>query len=164
MSDSKHVSRRAFIKATVAAIGGMIGTVLGIPIVGYLVSPALREDKASKPIAIAKLDQVPIGEPYPFAFTITKVNGWERTAANYGGFILRNSADPQDLVILSSRCTHLSCRVHWHKESDRFVCPCHDASFSKSGQVLGGPPPHPLGRFAFTVAKDGTIHITPVEI
>jgi Rieske Fe-S protein len=117
MSGSKHLSRRDFIKTTTAVIGGTITTVVGIPVVGYLIDPALKEDKAGKPVGVGKLENIPVGTPFPFSFTITKVNGWERTASSYGGFIIRKSADPKDILILSSRCTHLR---HPH-----FVQPLH---------------------------------------
>lgn len=163
MSGSNHISRRDFIKVTTGAIGGFIAAVLGIPVIGYLVSPALREDKAGKPVPIGNLDEIPVGKPHPFSFTITKVNGWERTAASYGGFILRKSENPADMLVLSSRCTHLSCRVNWNEEAGAFLCPCHDAKFSSDGLVLDGPPPEPLGRFEYEVDADGNITIIPVE-
>lgn len=164
MSSSNAISRRDFIKATTAVVGGFITAVIGIPVVGYLIHPALREDKAGKPVVVGKLENIPVGAPYPFSFTITKVNGWERTATSYGGFIIRKSEDPQDIVVLSSRCTHLSCRVNWSESAGAFLCPCHDAKFGKDGQVLDGPPPEPLGHFEFEVAADGTVTITPVEV
>lgn len=164
MSGSNHLSRRDFIKATTAAVGGVITTAIGLPAVGYLIDPALKEDKAGKPVAIGKLEDIPVGTPYPFSFTITKVNGWERTASSYGGFIIRKSEAPEDLIILSSRCTHLSCRVNWHEESKAFTCPCHDAKFDADGKVLDGPPPEPLGHFNYEIAADGTITILPVEV
>ncbi len=162
-SGSNHLSRRDFIKFTTGAVGGIITVGLGIPAVGYLVDPALKEDKAGKPIAIGKLADIPVGKPYPFSFTVTKVNGWERTAANYGGYVLRKSEAPEDILILSSRCTHLGCTVNWHEESNAYLCPCHDAKFSAEGQVLDGPPPIPLRHFNFTI-EDDTLVITPVEI
>jgi Rieske Fe-S protein len=164
MSGSKHISRRDFIKATTAAVGGVIAAGIGIPAVGFLIDPALREDKAGKPVVIGNVNDIPLNSPYPFSFTITKVNGWERTASSYGGFIIRRSEEPKDLVILSSRCTHLSCRVHWSEETGAFVCPCHDAQFDSAGRVLNGPPPAPLGQFDFEIAEDGAITIIPVEV
>jgi Rieske Fe-S protein len=163
MSGSNHISRRDFIKVTTGAIGGFIAGVLGIPSIAYMISPALREDKAGKPMPIGKLEDIPIGTPHPFSFTITKVNGWERTAASYGGFILRKSEDPNDILVLSSRCTHLSCRVNWNETAGAFLCPCHDAKFSKEGEVLDGPPPEPLGHFTHEVDAEGYITIIPVE-
>jgi Rieske Fe-S protein len=164
MSGSSQFSRRDFIKATTAAVGGLITVGIGIPAVGYLIDPALKEDKAGKPVAVANLKDIPLNVPYPFAFTLTKVNGWERTASSYGGFIIRRSEDPQDLMILSNRCTHLSCRVTWSAAENAFKCPCHDAKFGPAGEVLDGPPPEPLGHFEFEVAEDGTVTIVPVEL
>jgi len=163
MSESGHISRRDFIKATTGMFGGMIGVVMGIPIIVYLIDPALRKDKAGAPVEVGRLEDIPVGVPHPFSFTITKINGWERTASNYGGFILRKSEAPDDITVLSSRCTHLSCTVNWNDETGKFACPCHDASFDINGKVLDGPPPEPLGHFAFEVV-DGVVTIIPVEL
>ncbi|GAB4502029.1 MAG: hypothetical protein Fur0035_15740 [Anaerolineales bacterium] len=162
-SGSNHLSRRDFIKFTTGAVGGIITVGLGVPAVGYLIDPALKEDKAGKPITVGKLADIPVGKPYPFSFTVTKVNGWERTAANYGGYVLRKSEAPEDILILSSRCTHLGCTVNWHEESNAYLCPCHDAKFSMEGQVLDGPPPIPLRHFNFTIEGEMLV-VTPVEI
>lgn len=163
MSGSNRISRRDFIKATTGVVGGIIGLGIGIPAIGYLIAPALREDKAGAPVQIGKLEDIPVGQFHPFSFTITKVNGWERTASNYGGYILRKSESPNDILVLSSRCTHLSCTVKWNEETRVFVCPCHDASFDAEGKVVNGPPPEPLGHFEYSVDAEGVITITPEE-
>jgi menaquinol-cytochrome c reductase iron-sulfur subunit len=162
MSGSKHLSRRDFIKTVSAAVGGFIGLSIGIPSVGYLLSPALRENVAGKPVAIGNLQDIPVGKPYPFSFTITRVNGWERTASSFSGFVLRKTE--QEMVVLSSRCTHLSCRVTWSDEAAGYLCPCHDAMFDIEGKVVNGPPPEPLGHYEYEIAEDGTVFITPVEV
>jgi len=164
MSGYTRLSRRDFILATTGIVGGIITAVIGIPAIGYLIAPALREDKAGAPVPIGKLEDYPVGQFKPFSFTITKVNGWERTANNYGGYLLRRSEAPDDILVLSSRCTHLSCTVNWNEETQKFKCPCHDASFSKEGKVLDGPPPAPLGHFAYNVDAEGVITIVPVEL
>lgn len=164
MSELNRLSRRDFITATTGIVGGLIGVVLGIPAIGYLIAPALREDKAGAPIEIGQLNDIPVGQFYPFSFTITKVNGWERTANNYGGYLMRRSEDPNDILVLSSRCTHLSCTVKWNQDADAFICPCHDAKFGPTGQVLDGPPPEPLYHFDYTVDAEGVISIIPVEV
>lgn len=164
MSDSNRVSRRDFIKTVTGVVGGFIGAGFGIPAIGYLISPALRENKVGAPVQVGKLEDIPVGVFHPFSFTITKVNGWERTASNYGGYILRKSESPDDILVLSSRCTHLSCTVNWNEEAGRFICPCHDASFNAEGKVVDGPPPHPLGHFEYNVDEKGIITIIPVEL
>lgn len=164
MSGSNRVTRRDFIKVATGVIGGVIAAGVGIPSIGYLLAPALREDKAGQPVLVANLANIPVGVPYAFSFTVTKVNGWERTASVFGGFILRKSEDPKDLLVLSSRCTHLSCRVNWNEEAGGFLCPCHDAMFDIEGKVSYGPPPEPLGHFKYEVDAEGNVIIIPVEI
>jgi menaquinol-cytochrome c reductase iron-sulfur subunit len=164
MSGPNRISRRDFIKGTTAAIGGFIVVALGIPAVAYLVDPATKSGGKQSSVIVGKLEDIPVGAPYPFSFTITKVNGWERTATTYGGYVLRSSEDPNDILILSSRCTHLGCQVAWHEDKQAYVCPCHDASFNKTGGVIDGPPPRPLDRFAaFNVDGDGNLVIVVGE-
>ncbi len=160
MSGSNHVSRRDFMKVTTGAIGGIITAAVGLPVIGYLIDPALQAGSKEAWISIGKLDKIPVGTPTPFAFTRTQVNGWERTSTSYGGYVIRKSEDPKDIVILSSRCTHLGCSVNWREDSQEFICPCHDAKFSKEGKVLDGPPPSPLKQYTeFKVDGDGTLQI-----
>jgi Rieske Fe-S protein len=160
LSGPGGISRRDFIKATTGIVGGLIGAILGLPAIGYLLDPAFKAGAKEGWIAIGKLDDMQVGKPYPFSFTRTQVNGWERTSTAHGGFAIRKSDNPQDILILNSRCTHLGCTVNWKDEAQAFVCPCHDAKFSKDGVVLGGPPPRPLDRYTqFRVDDAGVVEI-----
>ncbi|HSK86899.1 MAG TPA: ubiquinol-cytochrome c reductase iron-sulfur subunit [Anaerolineales bacterium] len=155
-----EVSRRDFIKVTTGIVGGLIGAMIGLPTVYYLIDPALREGAKEAWIPIGNLENMEIGKPYSFSFTRVQVNGWERTATSHGGFVLRQSEDPDDLLILNSRCTHLACTVNWSETDQVYLCPCHDASFGQQGEVLGGPPPRPLDRFTeFRLTDDGVLEI-----
>ena len=44
MSGTNRLSRRDFILATTGVVGGFIGAMIGIPAIGYLIAPALREE------------------------------------------------------------------------------------------------------------------------
>lgn len=157
---SEPVSRRNFIKGITAAVGGLIATVIGVPTIAYLIDPALREGAKEAWIPIGKLENMEIGKPYPFSFTRVQVNGWERTATSHGGFVIRKSEAPDDLLILNSKCTHLACTVNWSENDQVYLCPCHDAKFGAQGEVLDGPPPRDLDRFGeFRVTDEGTLEI-----
>jgi menaquinol-cytochrome c reductase iron-sulfur subunit len=164
MAGSHHINRRDFVKLTTAAVGTVIGVSISLPAISFLVSPALRAGGKDAWVSIGTLDKIPVGEPFAFSFTRTQVNGWERTANSYGGFVLRRSEDPKDLVILSSRCTHLGCQINWNTDQKLFVCPCHDASFDKDGKVIAGPPPRPLDVYTdFKVDETGNLLILVKE-
>jgi menaquinol-cytochrome c reductase iron-sulfur subunit len=160
MPGSKHISRRDFVKVTTGVIGGIISAAIGVPIIGYLIDPALRAGAKEAWIPIGKLADMPVNVPSPFSFTRTQVNGWERTGTSFGGYVIRKSEDPKDILILSSRCTHLGCTVNWQQAAKEFICPCHDAKFSLEGLVLDGPPPRPLNRYTdFKVDENGNLLI-----
>jgi len=159
MSDSE-LSRRDFIKVTTGIVGGLIGAAIGLPAISYLLDPAFKSGEKEAWVPVGKIADMEIGRPYPFSFTRVQVNGWERTSTSHGGFAIRNSEDPKDIVILNSRCTHLGCTVNWKDDAQAFLCPCHDAKFSEEGVVLDGPPPRPLDRYAdFRLTDDGVLEI-----
>ena len=155
-----ELNRRDFIKGTTVIVGGIITAVIGIPAVAYLIDPALRKDTSEGWIPVGNVEEMPVGVPTPFSFTIVQVNGWERTSTSHGGYVLRKSEDPNDLLILNSRCTHLGCTVNWSEADRVYLCPCHDAKFSEKGLVLDGPPPRPLDRYEeYRVTADGILEI-----
>ena len=152
-----QLSRRDFIKATLAGIGGLVGALVGLPSVAYLLSPAWQagaEEEAVIPIGA--LDQYPIGVPTRFDFTRTKINGWERTAINYGLYVVRTSES--EVRVFSDICTHLGCRVSWHADQEHYISPCHNGHFDKLGNVVSGPPPRPLDEFA-TKIENGNLFV-----
>jgi hypothetical protein len=91
MGYKQNVTRRDFIKTTVCFAGGLIGITVGIPSIAYLLSPSLRKMEDNSIIDLGPLENYPIGIPTRFEFTQTTVNGWERTATNYGLFLVRKN-------------------------------------------------------------------------
>ncbi len=158
MSDSSknQLGRRDFIKGTAAALGGLIGTLIGIPSILFLLSPSLKAEEDSDSIDLGPLENYPVGTPTRFDFTRTKVNGWERTSVSYGLFVVRKS--DTEVRVFSDICTHLGCRVSWHPDQEHYISPCHDGHFDFLGNVISGPPPRPLDEFV-TRIEDGNLLI-----
>ena len=151
-SSKNELGRRDFIKATVATIGGLIGALIGIPSVVYLISPSLRAQEATDLIDLGPLENYPVGIPTRFDFTLTKVNGWERTATNYGLYVVRKS--DSEVRVFSDICTHLGCRVTWHPDQEHYISPCHDGHFDILGKNISGPPPRLLDEFEMKIEDD----------
>jgi menaquinol-cytochrome c reductase iron-sulfur subunit len=150
---SEPINRREFIKGATVVIGGVITAVIGLPTIAYLIDPALRESAKDDWIPIGKLEDMPIGVPDPFSFTRVQVNGWERTATSHRRICDPQIRDPNDLLILNSKCTHLACTVNWSEADNVYLCPCHDAKFSVEGEVLGGPAASSTGRYTKNTAS-----------
>lgn len=150
------VSRRGFFKVITGIVGSIMGLFIGLPAIGYILSPAARSKPLDAWIPVGTLDTYPIGEPKPFSFTRSIVNGWEKTVNSYGVFILRQ--DENQVQVFSNICTHLGCRVSWHPDQQHYISPCHDGHFDIIGNVVSGPPPRPLDEFKVKV-EDGNLFI-----
>jgi menaquinol-cytochrome c reductase iron-sulfur subunit len=146
MPDSHQISRRGFVNLAVGFVGSVITAVIGLPAIGYLVSPVLKQSRSDAWIQLGPPENYPVGIPTPFTFTRTKINGWEKTVNSYGVYVLRG--EDGSIKVYSNVCTHLACRVKWSDERKLYLCPCHDAAFNLDGSVAGGPPPRPLDVFA----------------
>jgi menaquinol-cytochrome c reductase iron-sulfur subunit len=155
-ASSRSISRRDFIKVVTAAVGTILGAGIGIPAIGTLISPALREQANEGWIPLGPLKKIPVGTPTFFSFIRRQVNGWENTATSYGVFAVRK--DETNVVVLSNICTHLGCHISWHPDIQEYVSPCHDGHFDIYGKVTFGPPPRPLDEYQ-TKVEDGNLSI-----
>jgi menaquinol-cytochrome c reductase iron-sulfur subunit len=161
-TQSPTLSRRDFVTVVTAFLGAIMGAVIGLPTLGFLISPALKSGGGKENwISAGALENYPVGEPTPFSFTQAKINGWERTTNSYGVYVLRQS--DTDIKVFSNICTHLSCRVTWRADAQQYICPCHDARFDENGAVVTGPPPRPLDQYAYKI-EDGKISIQFAEV
>ena len=157
MPYKQNITRRDFIKATVCFLRGLIGITVGIPSIAFLLSPSLRKIEDDSIIDLGPLENYPIGIPTRFEFTQTTVNGWERTATNYGLFVVRKSHE-SEVRAFSDICTHLGCRVTWQADQGHYISPRHDGHFDVMGNVVSGPPPRPLDEF-ITRLEDGNLFV-----
>jgi Rieske Fe-S protein len=152
MPKSPHMSRREFVAIVTAAVGSVMGALIGIPAVGYLIAPALNKEGSSAWIPAGPLENYPVGIPTLFNFNRTKVNGWEKTVNSYGVYVIRH--EDNSITALSTTCTHLSCRVNWTVAEEAYICPCHDAYFDINGQIVKGPQPRPLDPYETKVEEN----------
>lgn len=137
-SEERKSSRRAFAKLVgvsfVVAAGGAL-------LKDRLFTPPITGPKKT----VATASELPIGAyklfPYP----------------EHQPCILIRLTE-SEYVAYSQSCTHLMCPVHFNKESQQLVCPCHQGFFdAKTGKVLAGPPPRPLPRYPVSIESDAII-------
>lgn len=153
----KHdLSRRDFVKIVMTFLGTVMSSMIGIPSIAYLISPAARKPEAETWIALGPIENYPIREPVLFNFTRSTINGWEKTVNSYGVFVVRQ--DESQVRVFSNICTHLGCRVSWHSDLQHYVSPCHNGHFDIFGKVLSGPPPRPLDEYT-TKIEGNNIYI-----
>ena len=152
MSDEDRIKRESFLKIAIVGIGGFIGFSLGIPAVGYIVSPARLENQSQEWIRVGSTSKVEIGTPTLFKIKIERKTGWIVNEDELSLYVL--TEDGRNYIVMSNICTHLGCRIRWIADKGQFFCPCHNGIFDKNGAVISGPPPKPLNRFEVKVEKD----------
>lgn len=144
--NDKHPTRRKFMARASAAIAGLIGLGLSIPLVGYIISPALGR-RAEKPFRAGLLSGVPAGQPVEMEAVIETTDGWMKTMATRAIWVVKKTSG--EIRVYNPHCTHLGCAYRWDQDDNAFKCPCHRGVYDLDGNVIGGPPPRPLDRLEF---------------
>jgi menaquinol-cytochrome c reductase iron-sulfur subunit len=140
-SSSLQGTRRQFFQWVTGAAAGLIGLGLAIPLVGYVISPALKR-RAQSWVDVASVDELSVGEPKQLDYMATVQDGYLETKAQKAVWAIKQT-DGQ-VTVFSPMCTHLGCGYHWDKDGQKFKCPCHGSMFNVTGHVVGGPAPRPL--------------------
>ncbi|MEK6683513.1 MAG: ubiquinol-cytochrome c reductase iron-sulfur subunit [Nitrospirota bacterium] len=137
------MERRTFFTRMTALIMGLIGLALSIPLVGYVVSPALRR-QARDWAEAGTVDELNVGVPRELTYVVTVHDGWLKTTAIKSVWAVRQPEG--DVTVFAPLCTHLGCGYRWDSDDLTFKCPCHNSIFNIDGKVIAGPAPRPLDR------------------
>ncbi len=148
-------TRRTFFAWATGIAAGLIGLGLGIPLVGYLIAPALK--RRERPwVDVGRVDDLPIERPTQLEYQQTVQDGWYATTMRKGVWAVKRGNG--DLTCFSPMCTHLGCGFNWDEGDQAFKCPCHGSVFDKTGRVLAGPAPRPLDVLPSKV-EDGRLQV-----
>ncbi|HJW89118.1 MAG TPA: ubiquinol-cytochrome c reductase iron-sulfur subunit [Anaerolineales bacterium] len=154
------IDRRSFVKLVTTCLGSIMALAVGLPGIGYLISPALKSQTTDAWIRLGPLENYSLSVPTRFNFTQARQNGWEKTVSSFGVYVWRK--DQETVKVFSNICTHLGCRVSWHPDLQHYVSPCHDGHFDNEGQVVKGPPPRPLDQYEVKIDQ-GMLMIRIIE-
>lgn len=159
MAGSQRLSRRDFVKLVTAGVGAIITTVIGLPVIGYLIGPAWRVRKASAWIPLGRLEDFEVNRPTLVHFNRPGAETEGTSMSSEAVYVVRRSG--QEVVVFSNVCTHLACQVAWRADLQQYVCPCHDGRFDPMGNVISGPPQRPLKQYASERLKveDGILYL-----
>lgn len=144
-AETEGGTRRGFYIGVMNAIGAVIGAMLGIPAAIYLLVPP-KLKKESDWVEAADVTALAVNQPVEVVFRRNRADGWKIVSEKDTAWVVK-SADNR-VTAFAPQCTHLGCAYHWDERRSEFVCPCHSSLFSIDGQVLSGPAPRPLDRYA----------------
>jgi Rieske Fe-S protein len=79
----------------------------------------------------------------------------------FGGEVVVHQAADGSTSALSTRCSHLGCRIS-RVEDGLLVCPCHGSRFHPDGRVATGPASTPLA--SLPVSSDPSTGTLVVDV
>lgn len=159
-------------------LGVLSGLLVSIPMLGGLVlslrvACAPAASRRPQRLPLCRLADVPQGDILVRPVSFEMRRGAVVESVSRVVFVTRDPAAPESIIAMSGECTHLSCPVQKKTvaksetesgDGAPLRCPCHGGRFSRTGEVLGGPPPRPLRRLRIELPEsdDGMIHLLEV--
>ncbi len=119
-------TRRALILSALGSLAA--GAVAALGIERFVRRPApsrqigLVAGDRGRWMPVIALAEIPEAKPIRF------------TAGSIEGYLVR---DGESIRAMSAVCTHMACILNWSAFRSRFECPCHGATFEKSGVPSG---------------------------
>jgi cytochrome b6-f complex iron-sulfur subunit len=134
------MKRRSFLTILTTALGlGALGS-FAYPLFRFLlpIESAVQAQSITVPMS-----QIPVNTAKDLMIGLTPA-------------IILHTRD-KGFLAFSKVCTHLGCLVKYDKDRQIFICPCHAGTFDLEGNVISGPPPKPLQKFAVKVVGENLV-------
>jgi nitrite reductase/ring-hydroxylating ferredoxin subunit len=154
MNSSVGISRRGMLLKVAVLFNALVGLILAVPLVGYLLSPIVRQRKPGYGswVSLGSVDQFPPGETRLATFRNPVVNPWDGETADIPCWV--RHIDARTFQVFAINCAHLWCPVHWFPQSNLFMCPCHGGVYYADGSRAAGPPDRGLFEYSYKVEGD----------
>lgn len=146
-------SRRAFLFKLSLLANGAVGAVLAVPVVGYLLAPAMKRAASYNSwVALGSVSDFPEGQTRLVNFRNPVTTAWDGQTGDIPCWVRRVSG--ATFQVFAINCAHLGCPVHWFAQSQLFLCPCHGGAYYADGGRAAGPPQRGLYEYKHKVAGD----------
>jgi menaquinol-cytochrome c reductase iron-sulfur subunit len=161
---SDTCGRRGFFKKSLAVIIG--GAAFVAPIFAglmVLLDPLRRKAAAGGAIKVTTLAALPDdGVPRKFPVLADQVDAWNKYRnVPIGAVYLRRTSDGK-VEALNVVCPHAGCFVDFSPERSKFLCPCHNSTFTLDGKIDDpkSPSPRPMDSLSVQVRPNGEVWVT----
>jgi nitrite reductase/ring-hydroxylating ferredoxin subunit len=147
------LSRRELLTKAGLFLNGIAAAILAIPIINYLLSPAVHGRKGSDEtwVSLGDIAKFPAGQTRLATYRNPIVNSWDGDTANIPCWV--RNVDGKKFQVFAINCAHLGCPVRWFAQSGLFLCPCHGGVYYQDGSRASGPPER--GLFEYTYKIEG---------
>jgi Rieske Fe-S protein len=149
--------RRDFFKE---ACAGLIGTLLGLIPLGagltVFLDPLRRKSVDTGAVWITNLEALPDdGVPRKFPVLATRVDAWNRISQVPIGAVYLRRTGKRQIEAFNVVCPHAGCFVDFQADHGRYLCPCHNSTFTVNGKIDDRASPAPRGLDTLAVELRG---------
>lgn len=145
------VSRRWLLLSAGAALNGIVGLALAVPIVRYLLAPVRKDSSYKSWVSLGALEQFPVGETRLATYKTPFTRAWDGETDNVACYVRREAAST--FKVFAINCAHLGCPVRWFPQSQLFMCPCHGGVYYADGSRASGPPERGLFTYDYKIVS-----------
>jgi menaquinol-cytochrome c reductase iron-sulfur subunit len=146
----EEVSRRRFLFKLSVAANSIVGAVFAVPILGYLLGPVMKKEKATEFwVGLGPVDQFPEGETRLASFRNPSTTPSDGPTGDLPCWVRRIAGNR--FQVFAINCAHLGCPVRWFPQSGLFMCPCHGGAYYEDGSRASGPPERGLFEYEYKV-------------
>jgi nitrite reductase/ring-hydroxylating ferredoxin subunit len=135
-------SRRAWMFKLGIAFNAVAGILIGVPILGYVLSGLFGKKEDSAWINLGPITGFPEDQTRLATYKNPFTQPWDGQTGDVPCWVRHIEGDK--FQVFAINCTHLGCPIRWFQESRLFMCPCHGGVFYEDGQRASGPPPRGL--------------------
>jgi len=163
MTGTDGLSRRTLLVRLGLGFNVIAATILGVPIVRYILSPVTRARRQGYEswLPLGSLEQFPEGETRFATYRNPVVNALDGETATIACWVRRLEGDR--FQVFAINCAHLGCPVRWFPQSSLFMCPCHGCAYYADGSRASGPPERGLFEYPYKI-EGGKLLIKAGEI
>jgi menaquinol-cytochrome c reductase iron-sulfur subunit len=163
MTGPEQINRRELFVKLGLLFNGVVGMLLGVPIVRFLLSPVTRgkQGRYESWLSLGTLDLYPAGETRLATYRNPVVTATDGDTANVACWVRR--IDTDRFQVFAINCAHLGCPVRWFPQSSLFMCPCHGGAYYADGARASGPPERGLFEYSYKVER-GELRIRAGEM
>ena len=149
-------SRRVFLFKLSLVLNGAVGAVLAVPILGYLLGPAIKKKSNQNTwIDLGPILNFPEGETRLANFRDPLTSEWDGQTGDIPCWVRHTSGS--QFQVFAINCAHLGCPVRWFAQSRLFLCPCHGGAYYEDGSRASGPPERGLFEYEYKIESGNLI-------
>ncbi|HWF86416.1 MAG TPA: Rieske (2Fe-2S) protein [Vicinamibacterales bacterium] len=163
MTTPDQINRRELFVKLGLLFDGIVGVLVGVPIIRFLLSPVAHEKQGHEEswLSLGPLERYPAGQTRLATYRNPVVTPTDGETAKVACWVRRIDGDR--FQVFAINCAHLGCPVRWFPQSGLFMCPCHGGAYYADGARASGPPERGLFEYPYKVER-GELQIRAGEM